>query len=449
MAKKAYEESNIAAIAAKIREKTGGSKTYKPAEMSSGIDEVFEAGGVNSEVLKAFIDRSIKEVEIPQGVTEIGNFAFALCKSITKLTIPSSVVSIGSQSFNSAGSIYGIDEVIIPDSVTSIGSNAFIWSGVKKFVISKNVNKIEANVFEGCSKCEVYDFTRHESVPTLANINAFNRMNEKAKIYVPASLYNEWIVATNWAEYADYIVGVRAAGDPSEGLEMILSDDGSHYQVAGMGTCTDTDVVIPSEHNGLPVTAFYNGLEHQDFDGVFTDKIIVTLTVPDTITDFDKHCAVYNCTSLKELNLGSGCALEEWSIPGWFTIMGNSALERITVSEENPYLYADESGKHLFTKSNSLLISLDGSIPEGTVTICDYVFENGNPTTDGTVKIPASVTSLYNLWGDVMDFSEHTQVPTLNKPWGNAPQIIVPAALYGEWINATNWCEHADKITPA
>ena len=236
---------------------------------------------------------------------------------------------------------------------------------------------------------------------------------------------------------------------PSEGLEMILSDDGSHYQVAGMGTCTDTDVVIPSEHNGLPVTAFYNGLAHGDFDGVFTDKNIVTLTVPDTINDFDKHCAVYYCTSLKELKLGSGCALEEWSIPGWFTIMGNSSLEKITVSEENPYLYADESGKHLFTKSNSLLISLDGSIPEGTVTICDYVFENGNPTTDGTVKIPASVTSLYSLWGDVMDFSEHTQVPTLNKPWGNAPQIIVPAALYGEWINATNWCEHADKITSA
>jgi hypothetical protein len=260
-----------------------------------------------------------------------------------------------------------------------------------EFVAEGNIKTINGFAFQYCSKCLSYDFSNCTSVPALLQTTSFTNIPADCKIYVPASLYDQWIVATNWTEYADYIVGVRAAGDPSEGLEMILSDDGSHYQVAGMGTCTDTDVVIPSEHNGLPVTAFYNGLEHQDFDGVFTDKNIVTLTVPDTITDFDKHCAVYYCTSLKELRLGSGCALEEWSIPGWFTIMGNSALERITVSENNPYLYTDESGKHLFTKSNSLLISLDGSIPEGTVTICDYVFENGNPTTDGTVKIPEAL----------------------------------------------------------
>lgn len=44
MAKKVYEEAKIAAIAGKIREKTGGKTTYKTSEMPSGIDEVFEAG---------------------------------------------------------------------------------------------------------------------------------------------------------------------------------------------------------------------------------------------------------------------------------------------------------------------------------------------------------------------------------------------------------------------
>lgn len=44
MAKKLYEESNIAAIAAKIREKTGTETTYTTAEMPSGVEEVFEAG---------------------------------------------------------------------------------------------------------------------------------------------------------------------------------------------------------------------------------------------------------------------------------------------------------------------------------------------------------------------------------------------------------------------
>ncbi len=44
MAKKVYEESNIQAIADKIREKTSGDLTYKPSEMPNGIDAVYEAG---------------------------------------------------------------------------------------------------------------------------------------------------------------------------------------------------------------------------------------------------------------------------------------------------------------------------------------------------------------------------------------------------------------------
>ncbi|MBO7176024.1 MAG: hypothetical protein J6W14_01500, partial [Clostridia bacterium] len=42
--KKLYEEANIAAIASKIREKTGGAETYTTAEMPSGVESVYEAG---------------------------------------------------------------------------------------------------------------------------------------------------------------------------------------------------------------------------------------------------------------------------------------------------------------------------------------------------------------------------------------------------------------------
>lgn len=52
MAKKVYEESKIAAIGAKIREKTGGETTYKTSQMPSGIDEVYEVGK------KSMIDES-------------------------------------------------------------------------------------------------------------------------------------------------------------------------------------------------------------------------------------------------------------------------------------------------------------------------------------------------------------------------------------------------------
>ena len=44
MAKKVYEETNIAAIAETIREKTGGEEKYTTAQMPGGVGEVFEAG---------------------------------------------------------------------------------------------------------------------------------------------------------------------------------------------------------------------------------------------------------------------------------------------------------------------------------------------------------------------------------------------------------------------
>lgn len=44
MAKKIYEESNIAAIAEAIREKTGTEATYTTAEMRGGIGKVYDAG---------------------------------------------------------------------------------------------------------------------------------------------------------------------------------------------------------------------------------------------------------------------------------------------------------------------------------------------------------------------------------------------------------------------
>ena len=41
----------------------------------------------------------------------------------------------------------------------------------------------------------------------------------------------------------------------SEGLRYELSEDGTGYEVVGIGSCKDTDLVIPSTYDNLPVTA--------------------------------------------------------------------------------------------------------------------------------------------------------------------------------------------------
>lgn len=62
------------------------------------------------------------EYSIPQGIEEIGGYAFAYCGSLTAVTIPDSVTTIGYRAFFDCESLTA---VTIPDSVTTIGGGAF------------------------------------------------------------------------------------------------------------------------------------------------------------------------------------------------------------------------------------------------------------------------------------------------------------------------------------
>ena len=74
-------------------------------------------------IAAAFADcKSLTSITIPNSVMSIGGFAFADCKSLTSITIPNSVTSIGERAF---WGCEGLISVTIPNNVTSIGEYAF------------------------------------------------------------------------------------------------------------------------------------------------------------------------------------------------------------------------------------------------------------------------------------------------------------------------------------
>lgn len=98
---------------------------------------------------KYSINESQFEIVIPNSVTNIGDYAFMLCKGLTSITIPNSVTSIGE------GAFYGCDgltSINIPVSVTSFGEGAFYGcSGLTSINIPDSVTKIGEYAFYGCS----------------------------------------------------------------------------------------------------------------------------------------------------------------------------------------------------------------------------------------------------------------------------------------------------------
>jgi hypothetical protein len=143
---------------------------------------------------------------IPKGVTNLNSYTFGKCYSLKVVSLPNTVTVMQANIFDNS---YALARAIIPSGVTSLGGNLFtscysLLSGI----IPKSVTNIPASCFSQCKVCGLYDFTRHTSVPTLANTNAFTAIPSDCQIRVPASLYDEWVAATNWSTYASNIVAV-------------------------------------------------------------------------------------------------------------------------------------------------------------------------------------------------------------------------------------------------
>jgi hypothetical protein len=99
----------------------GGSSVRLPtAGKYCDRDIVITAKGGGGDI-NAFIDRSITEVNIPEGVTKIGDFAFRSCTKLTSVTLPSTLKTIGSSAFYSTK----ITTLDVPNGVTTINSNAY------------------------------------------------------------------------------------------------------------------------------------------------------------------------------------------------------------------------------------------------------------------------------------------------------------------------------------
>ena len=209
---------------------------------------------------------------IPSDVTSFGSYAFSGCSSLTSVTFAagSQCTSIGYGAFEGCSSLTSIE---IPENVTSIGYYAFYnCMSLTSIKIPASVTSIGEYAFYLCKSLTDVYYSGSEADWANISIGTHNESLLNATMHY------------NWGS--------------SQGLLYELSEDGTYYVVAGIGTCTDTDVIIPKTYLGLPVKeigaeAFY------DCDS------ITSIEIPDSVTSIGSS-AFSSCVRLTSIEIPEG-----------------------------------------------------------------------------------------------------------------------------------------------
>jgi len=126
---------------------------------------------------------SLTNITIPNSVTSIGAGTFASCSSLTNVTIPNSVTSIGADAFKEC---IKITSVTIPNSITTIERNAFAGcKNLTSIIIPNSVTSIGAGAFKECIK--ITSVTIPNSITTIER-NAFAGCENLTSIIIPNSV---------------------------------------------------------------------------------------------------------------------------------------------------------------------------------------------------------------------------------------------------------------------
>ena len=353
---------------------------------------------------------SLTGITIPAGVTSIGPYTFQGCPSLASIDIPDGVTSIGNSAFASCA---GLTSVIIPEKVISIGESAFYFcTGLTKAFIGHSVTSIGDGAFYYCPNLTGVYF---QGVATYSAGSNMFYYDTHATIYYPSvDLYSGWGAPTMY-------------GRPAVLLPFRYSISGGTVTLSSACyTGSDSDVTVPDNIGGLPVT----GVGSQAF---YCSATLTSVTIPDSVISIGGY-AFWQCPSLTNAVIGNGVtSIGEEAFYGCGSlasaVIGNSVTnigDRAFFSCGSlGYIAIPDSvisiGDQAFTGCGSLTCVTVGNhvanIGDYGFASCDNllnVYFRGDIPTDGSSAFdgnsPATFYYLFGAFGWDVPFSGHQAV---------------------------------------
>ncbi len=217
----------------------------------------------------------VTDLVIPEGITSIGNYAFAWCSSLESITIPNSVTSIGDSAFYYCSSL---ESVTISKGVTSIEKAAFYnCSSLKSVTIPDSVTSIESSAFDGCSS--LISVIIPDSVTSIGNY-AFSDCSSLESVYI--TNIESWLLINFGNEFSNPLC---------RGANLYLNNE------------LVTDLVIPEGITSIGDYAFSNC------------SSLESIIIPNSVTRIRSY-TFDGCSSLESI-----------TIPNSVRIIGDGAFE--------------------------------------------------------------------------------------------------------------------------
>ena len=358
-----------------------------------GTGEMFDYSNVSAAPWQNY-KSDITSVDIKEGVTSVGSWAFSQCAVLTDVAISESVTRIGGDAFRECPLL---EEITLPEGLTELGTGVFLYcDALKSVTVPEGVTKIGSDTFEFCPQLSsitfpsslteigpwalkgAYSLTsitcKAATPPSLGN-EVFSGVSYDITVYVPTSSVEAYKTAEGWNQFANIQPIILASGTCGDNLTWKLTDEGE-LTIEGTGAMTSAPWRDYTE--SIKVITIKEGVTticDRAFEGCYN---IVTVTIPKGVTEVGMD-AFWDCTGV--LYLSSIPVSRDHFMEGGFSF---SRFTKVVISDD-----ITEIGDMAFSGMRSLT---EVVLPDNLQRIGYMAFSRCHNIT--TITIPEGVTTI-------------------------------------------------------
>ena len=229
---------------------------------------------------EAWYPERVSHVLLPDGITHIGNVAFADCANLTHIDIP--------------------------NSVTSLGNGAFSWTGLQSVTIPASVTKIGEQVFETCNDLRTILYDGNPTTINNQTIHPFIGCVHLDTIITPAALWH--CTSANQALEARYGVPNRAHyievtdGELTKQAMTYIAKNSGTMQVLDLTAATNTTLPLGALMNSYRLSTLYLPEQIETVPEMLAEGCysLTEIIIPASVTEIGNY-AFAGCTNVWQM----------------------------------------------------------------------------------------------------------------------------------------------------